>query len=112
MIASSERTIRPGDTNPLPIYVGQIELSGCVALVGRSVKPRRGLIGVLINAVSGEIHEADVQLSLRVAPARSNKKLPGILLRDGRLQRHRLGLDVHSAREHHDRSIARKLTDV
>ncbi len=77
-------------------------------MVGRSVKPRRGLIGVLINAVSGEIHEADVQLSLRVAPARSNKKLPGILLRDGRLQGHRLGLDVRSAREHHDRSNSQK----
>jgi hypothetical protein len=52
----------------------QIELSGCVSLVGRSVKPRRGLIDVLINAASDEIHEADVQLSLRAAPARSNKK--------------------------------------
>jgi hypothetical protein len=52
----------------------QIELSECVSLVGRSVKPRRGLIDVLINAASDEIHEADVQLSLRVAPARSNKK--------------------------------------
>jgi hypothetical protein len=81
-------------------------------LVGRSVKPRRGLIGVLINAVSGEIHEADVQLSLRVAPARSNKKLPGILLRDGRLQ----GTGWASTCVPHANTtiapIARKLTDV